>query len=177
MKKTIDIDIEVYKAIELARIDFNETQNEILRRILKLDQRLNFTASKQIPSFMIEDFPEEQLSKNHKSLSDEIRSFQKEKLNSKIFNSFKYEPIGEWIYGGVKLKNGTKLQKWYLGTRYEAVIENGSIVFDGQSYQSPSTAAMAITQGANVNGWLFWEYLDESNGRWEKLGNLRKGGV
>lgn len=177
MKKTIDIDIEVYKAIELARLDFNESQNDILRRILRLDGRSSVIGSikeSSVQSFFSSNVENES---NKNSLADQIRSFQKEKLNKHFFNAVSYEPIGEWIYGGVKLKNGTKLQKWYLGTRYEAVIENGSIVFNGQSYQSPSTAAMAITQGANVNGWLFWEYLDESSGKWEKLGNLRKGGV
>lgn len=33
---SIEIDIDVYKAIEAERLDFEETQNEILRRILKL---------------------------------------------------------------------------------------------------------------------------------------------
>ena len=32
--KKIDIDIDVYKLIESYRIDFNETENDILKRVL-----------------------------------------------------------------------------------------------------------------------------------------------
>jgi len=35
--RTIEIDIDVHKAIELAREDFNETDNSVLRRMLGID--------------------------------------------------------------------------------------------------------------------------------------------
>jgi negative regulator of replication initiation len=36
--KKIDIDIEVYKLIESYRIDFNETENDILKRVLNQNE-------------------------------------------------------------------------------------------------------------------------------------------
>ena len=38
LRTSIDIDFDVHKTIEMARQSFSETQNDVLRRLLKIDQ-------------------------------------------------------------------------------------------------------------------------------------------
>ncbi len=172
MKKNIDIDIEVYKCIETARIDFEESQNDILRRLLEIDvieekeKRVELNLTSSLSNIVMSISPQV------KEPSDEIQNYQK-LLLKRSFKNIRIESHRDWIYNGVRLSEGTLLQKWYQGKKYEAVIQNGAIYFDGQSYQSPSTAAMAIAKGTNVNGWNFWEYFDKNNGQWQKIGELR----
>lgn len=45
MFRTIEIDLDVHKAIEAARIDFKEQPNEVLRRMLGIDKRKPTSAS------------------------------------------------------------------------------------------------------------------------------------
>jgi hypothetical protein len=75
---------------------------------------------------------------------------------------------------GARLREGARLRKWSSNQKIEAIINNGSIFIDGEYYKSPSAAAMAVNGGINVNGWMFWEYFDESSMSWEKLSQLRK---
>ncbi len=46
LRATIEIDFDVHKTIEMARQSFSETQNEVLRRLLKIGQA---TKSPEIP--------------------------------------------------------------------------------------------------------------------------------
>jgi hypothetical protein len=48
----------------------------------------------------------------------------------------------------------------------------GRIVFDGQEFPSPSTAAKTASGGTSTNGWLAW-YANEG-GRWTPLAKLRE---
>ena len=65
------------------------------------------------------------------------------------------------------------LQKVYKGNTYKAnVLVNGTVSYDGKRYNSPSTAASAVT-GRPMNGWTFWSFKNPA-GEWVKLNTLRK---
>lgn len=53
-----------------------------------------------------------------------------------------------------------------------ATIRNGSIVYRGKQFHSPSKAAIEANDGTSTNGWIHWEYLDKS-GDWKLIDNLR----
>jgi len=193
--KSIDIDIEVYRAIEAGRISFEESQNKILRRILGIEGHSisqGFDSwKKQGSNSRPADF--DYLSQRANDVPDfsfgpfgvKESGSQEERTDSGIkFKDFQ-SPFNEvvipkstfgtkdWLFGGVRLPEGTRLQKWYGGIKYEAEIRNGSILFEGVSYQSPSAAAMVITGGSNVSGWNFWKFFDPHDGEWKKLITLK----
>jgi len=69
-----------------------------------------------------------------------------------------------------------ELQKVYKGKTYKAsVLADGTVVYDGQRFSSPSQAA-AIAIGRPVNGWWFWRYKNDA-GVWVKLDSLRQAPV
>lgn len=134
--KKIEIDIEVSKWIESNRISFDETENEILRRI------------------------------------------SKGKANDGKFDPINIEEniidINEGLFWkGVLLKNGLRLRRQFKGKMHIAEIKNNQIVFNTKTFHSPSAAAIELT-GTSVNGWVFWEYYNSKNNKWELLDNLRK---
>ncbi len=78
-----------------------------------------------------------------------------------------------------------RVEKEYLGSHLEAVIQpDGTILFDGVTYRSPSTAAgmarksvMETPQGEGfpaTNGWVFWKYYDSDTGKLEEIDLLRR---
>jgi hypothetical protein len=194
MKKSIEIDIEVHRAIEIRREDFDESQNDILRRILGLNRQDRISgnaeflfpdsaASEPVPFFnrasRLAPVPppmshaEGEEDQPQIPLSHRIKEFHS-RISNQYFTS-KLPSVRDWQFGGVRLPEGTRLQKWYGGQKYEAEIRDGAIWFDGIPYQSPSAAAMVITGGSNVSGWSFWKYFDPKDGEWKKLGSLRAG--
>ena len=81
------------------------------------------------------------------------------------------EPSG-WTWKGVTLPDGTELKAEYKGQAHVAKIENGKWVQGGNTYNSPSAAAFAITQ-SGINGWWFWSVKRPSDPTWQQLGKLR----
>src|ERR1051325_40851 len=61
-----------------------------------------------------------------------------------------------WVTKGVTFPHGTEFRAEYSGREYQAKVENGALVYNGERYKAPSAAAFAIT-GTSVNGWVFWE--------------------
>lgn len=172
--KTIEIDIEVYKCIEIARVNFEESQNAILRRLLGIEKvrdeslvDVSYSLRSSSLSSMSKSFNESSFMK------DEIADFQNYLIN-KRFPSNKNDSPKNWSYGGASLAEGTKLQKWLGRQKLEAIISNASIFINGEYHQSPSSAAMAVNGGVNVNGWNFWEYFDEESKQWKKINELRQ---
>jgi len=71
------------------------------------------------------------------------------------------------------VKDGFPIRANYKGKTYTAKVNSeGTILYDGKIYTSPSLAGMAVIN-RNVNGWLFWKYQNEK-GEWVKLDELRK---
>jgi hypothetical protein len=170
MNKQIEIDLAVYRCIESARIDFNESHNTILRRLLGigLDQEIRSPDIYDAGMMNLSSDPDRQT-----NLREEISTYQNSLLNKRIRSNEQFA-TRDWIYRGARLHEGTKLRKWSSNQKVEAVIDNGSIFINGEYFKSPSAAAMAVNGGINVNGWTFWEYFDESSMSWEKLSQLRK---
>jgi len=60
----------------------------------------------------------------------------------------------------------------YAGRSIKATIENGSIVLNGEAFQSPSAAAASIT-GSQINGWKFWKVKHPESNEIVLLDTLR----
>jgi len=75
---------------------------------------------------------------------------------------------------------GLKIFKEYKNIRLEAeIIENNKIKFNGNIYNSPSSAAVAAIQStgskrSTEDGWRFWKYKDPKIGKEKLLDELRK---
>jgi hypothetical protein len=80
---------------------------------------------------------------------------------------------GAWITKGVRFPAGTEFRAHYKGETHLARVQNGALVLDGQRYDTPSAAAMAIT-GSPVNGWTFWECRLPGQAAWQMMKALRK---
>lgn len=171
--KPIEIDLDVHRCIEAARADFDETPNTILRRILGIDKTEAIPPSPKLSVSLVSRKMMSAEPEKSFELSDEISNYQSTVIKNRISAS-EMEVPRDWIYGGARLPEGTKLQKWLGRQKLEAVIHNGSIFINGEYHQSPSSAAMAVNGGTNVNGWKFWEYFDEDTKRWYKISHLRK---
>lgn len=67
----------------------------------------------------------------------------------------------------------SKLQGRTKGRSVRASVrDDGSIRVQGKTYQSPSSAAVAVT-GYPVDGWNFWKY-ERAPGDWVRLSELRR---
>lgn len=80
---------------------------------------------------------------------------------------------GAWITKGVRFPAGTEFRAHYKGETHLARVQNGALVLNGQRYDTPSAAAMAIT-GSPVNGWTFWECRLPGQAGWQMIKALRK---
>lgn len=80
---------------------------------------------------------------------------------------------GDWVSKGVRFPQGTQLRGNYKGQLHLAEVRDGGLMFNGNRYDSPSSAAMAIT-GNPVNGWTFWEVKLPGRGDWRTMRELRK---
>ena len=74
----------------------------------------------------------------------------------------------------------TKLRAIYNGHTYEARVMASGILFESETFISPSAAAIHAKNlaglsgaSANTNGWNFWEYYDEASQSWKPLSVLR----
>lgn len=80
---------------------------------------------------------------------------------------------GAWITKGVRFPAGTEFRAHYKGETHLARVQNGALVVNGQRYDTPSAAAMAIT-GSPVNGWMFWECRLPGQAAWQTIKGLRQ---
>ena len=83
---------------------------------------------------------------------------------------------------GERLPVGLHLRAIFRDRRFEAVVTEDGILFDGKAYDSLSAAARAAKacagvseKAAQTNGWKFWEYLDVRRGNYELAERLRDG--
>jgi len=71
------------------------------------------------------------------------------------------------------VKNRFEIRFRYKGKLHKATVrQDGSILYKGKAYNSPSTAASEITKRA-MNGWATWTY-QRAPGDWVLLDVLRK---
>jgi Restriction Enzyme Adenine Methylase Associated len=71
------------------------------------------------------------------------------------------------------IKKAFRIRARYKGKLYKArVRRNGSVRYNGKTYNSPSAAGIAVTK-RSIDGWYFWKY-ERAPGDWVKLNELRK---
>ena len=69
---------------------------------------------------------------------------------------------------------GKRIYATYKGKDYKAwVYKTGTIKYNGNLYNSPSTAGKAVKGGKATNGWSFWKYKNK-DGELLRLRTLRK---
>jgi hypothetical protein len=81
------------------------------------------------------------------------------------------------VEGDFRVPHGTKLRKSYHNKVYEAEIDDGAIVFEGERYHEFRPIQLLIKERAAVDyitspGW-FWKYQDE-DGEWTDIRHLKK---
>lgn len=79
----------------------------------------------------------------------------------------------DWVAKGVRFPAGTEFRASYKGQVRTGRVEGGALAVNGQSYDSPSAAAVAVT-GSPVNGWRFWECRLPGKSSWQLIESLRR---
>lgn len=79
-----------------------------------------------------------------------------------------------WVTRGYPFPHGTQFRAKYKGTMYFAEVNNGRLILNGKSFDSPSRAAISITNNS-VNGWMFWECKLPNQSFWNAISSLRSG--
>ena len=80
---------------------------------------------------------------------------------------------GDWIAKGVRFPAGTEFRARYRGELHLGKVAGGALVVNGKRYDSPSAAAMAITNNTPVNGWTFWDCRRPGESGWRTIKELR----
>jgi predicted CopG family antitoxin len=83
------------------------------------------------------------------------------------------ESAEDWVAKGVRFPVGTEFRANYKGKVHTARVEGGALALNGKKYDSPSAAAMSVTDSA-VNGWRFWECRIPGKSGWQLVENLRR---
>jgi len=78
-----------------------------------------------------------------------------------------------WTTKGVVFPHGTAFRAIYKGQTFNATVEDGVLVVNGQKFSSPSSAAVSIT-GNPVHGWIFWECKMPGKQTWETIKKYRR---
>ena len=79
----------------------------------------------------------------------------------------------DWVAKGVRFSAGTEFRANYKGQVRTGRVEGGALVVNGQPYNSPSAAAVAVT-GSPVNGWRFWECRLPGKSSWQLIESFRR---
>lgn len=81
---------------------------------------------------------------------------------------------GDWITKGVRFPAGTEFRAAYKGQTYLGRVEGGGLMLNGKRFDTPSAAAMSITDSP-VNGWTFWQARLPGQAGWKMIKTLRQG--
>lgn len=80
---------------------------------------------------------------------------------------------------GGRLPHGAKLRATYKGTQYVAQVRDGKLYWDGEGFDSPSAAALAVIHSTGTarpteNGWRFWAEVQLPNEeKWRPMSEVR----
>ena len=70
--------------------------------------------------------------------------------------------LADMLAAGV-IEPGTRLVSTYSVAPADALVNaDGTITWDGSTYQTPSAAGTAVREGKATNGWAFWAIESES---------------
>jgi hypothetical protein len=148
--RTIAIDMEVHKRIEAARLSFEESDNAILRRLLRVGEAQ--------PAGAPEPAAPPRRAKGGGAADGGW---------SKIGRH------GRTVF----LPDGTLLRAAYGGRTVEGEVRDGAWLVNGAAYNSPSAALIANVQTkdgspVNLNGWRHWEVRRPGEEVWLRLSEL-----
>ena len=107
------------------------------------------------------------------SYNDVLRELLGLSTQKNLVNSEDASRHGKWVTKGVIFPSGTEFRASYKGQTYYGKVESGRLIFDNNSFNSPSAAAVKIT-GNPVNGWTFWECRLPGESSWRMIKSLRK---
>jgi len=97
---------------------------------------------------------------------------KKETETEKTYREAAHSP-GDWVTKGVRFPNGTEFRATHKGQHYRGHVEGGALVVNGQRFDSPSAAAINITE-TSVNGWIFWECQLPGTSDWVLIKSMRR---
>jgi hypothetical protein len=92
--------------------------------------------------------------------------------------------VGNLIQAGL-IRTPFRIEREYKGVHFTALVrQDGKVEFDGQAYDSLSTAAGMARKSVigapagrpfpQTNGWTFWMYSDEDDGALCDMDHLRQ---
>lgn len=167
--RSISIDFAIHQLIETNRTSFEESENEVLRRLLGL------------PNAPVATPPAAKL--RHPSRSNHLRTFLDDPELSPNSLGNGRTSGRSWSYGGVDLPEGTALSLEYSEVKKEAcgLVRNGAWEIEGEQFFSPSRAAIALVgrerggrkKPRSLNGWLCWKVRRPGETEWIALNSLR----
>jgi len=79
----------------------------------------------------------------------------------------------DWVIKNTRFPVGTTFKGRHLGVEYIGVVKDSGLVLNGKKYQSPSAAAMSITN-TQTNGWGFWDCLFPNTTEWRRIASIRR---
>ena len=186
--RSIEIDIDVHKMIEMERQSFMESPNDVLRRLFKIKSKQPPEPPEPVRSE--EPLPGEGsqsggqlLKRSPKYTHNEGRKRSKKSKSSdkrivkddidrgqwphvahgsRLVEETSNKIGRSWWGKDVELPQGTKLRMRYNGRQYTGVIHNGGWLVEGRAYESPSAAAggVARTTGGGQTLLNGWKYWD-----------------
>jgi hypothetical protein len=111
--------------------------------------------------------------KNQSQLENILGTAKKQKKSqSKQLTGSHQAPKGLVLHK--LLSSGAQIKATYKGKEILAAIdENGKILLNGKSFNSPSSAGVSVIDRSTVNGWRFWKYRNPE-GKWVVLTELLK---
>jgi len=80
------------------------------------------------------------------------------------------------ILENIEIDNdGLEIFTTYKKQKYFAIFFSPTkIIYNNEVFKSPSAAGTKVQNGRPVNGWKFWKFLDENDGKIYPLDRLRK---
>jgi len=98
----------------------------------------------------------------------------KERLNYEVALLFGDKPTKSVSQGREAKLRRMKLRAWFKGKKLRAqLLKGGRVRFNGEVYESLSTAAAKACKRRTCNGWTFWKYL-RAPGDWATVDHLRR---
>ena len=141
---SIDVDLDVFKALTARIEEAGQDHNDVLRELLNLDSPTEAEPPENIFG----------------------------RLADTLSRSYPVAP-GQFYSRGLTLPTGTELRARYKGQQFSARIEDGRwLDSENREHSSPSAAARAITD-TSVNGWRFWEAKRPGDQGWRRLDVLQ----
>jgi len=164
---------EVLAPESLLKAILSDGSMSALRRVLKRDTGVSVAADRIVTALR------KMLNESAAGILDDVRvslpETEKGKTPKKQGPSGARCRLSDLIDANL-LEPDTKLFAEYRGTTYEATVQaEGTILFEGTSYKTPSAAGGAVTAKHGIhapNGWDFWN-LKDSEGAIRPLGSLR----